>query len=671
MESRELDRLSINTIRTLAMDAVQAANSGHPGMPMGAAPMAYVLWTRFLRHNPRNPGWWNRDRFVLSAGHGSMLLYALLHLTGYALPLEDIKRFRQWGSHAAGHPEYGVTPGVETTTGPLGQGFATGVGMAMAERHLASRYNQPDLPIIDHYTYGIVGDGDLMEGVSSEAASLAGHLKLGRLIYLYDDNHISIEGSTDLAFTEDVLARFQAYGWHTERITDGNDLEEITHAIRRAQAETDRPSLIAVRTHIGYGSPNRQDTAKAHGEALGADEVRLTKEAYGWPPDSSFLIPEQALDNFRAAVDRGAEWEQDWRTLWARYQLSHPDLASELAASWNGEWPENWENLLPEFGADGEMATRSASGRVLNALSQSFPALMGGSADLGPSNETRIKEDGDFGPGSYQGKNVHFGVREHAMGSALNGLALHGGIRPYGGTFLIFSDYMVPSIRLASLMGLSVTYVFTHDSIGLGEDGPTHQPIEQLAGLRAMPGLIVFRPADANETREGWKLAMKSQNHPVALVLSRQKLPILAPEKTVNAGLGGYILSESSKPVPEVILMATGSEVSLVLKAQDVLEQQGVATRVVSLPSWEIFEQQSEDYRNTVLPSSVTARVAVEAASPFGWERYVGPSGATIGMHSFGASAPAGELFKQFGFTVDNVVNTALEVVERQQVRNV
>ncbi|MDA8194962.1 MAG: transketolase [Thermaerobacter sp.] len=660
--AHELDNLAITTIRTLAMDGVEAANSGHPGMPMGAAPMAYVLWTRFLRHNPQNPHWWNRDRFVLSAGHGSMLLYALLHLTGYDLGLEDLKRFRQWGSKAPGHPEYGLTPGVETTTGPLGQGFATGVGLAMAERHLAARYNREGCSIIDHYTYAIVGDGDLMEGVSSEAASLAGHLKLGKLIYLYDDNHVSIEGDTSLAFTEDAAARFRAYGWHVQRVADGNDLDAIEAAITTAQAETEQPSLIAVRTHIGYGSPHRQDTSKAHGEPLGADEMRLTKAAYGWPVDQPFFIPDQVLAHFRAAGAAGADREREWRVEWDRFTAAFSELAEELTQSWTGAAPPGWDANLPVFAEGTQIATRSASGQVLNALARNIPWLGGGSADLAPSNLTRLTEEGDFGPGSYAGRNFHFGVREHAMGGILNGMALHGGMRVYGGTFLIFSDYMLPPIRLASLMGLPVTYVFTHDSIGLGEDGPTHQPIEQLAGLRAMPELIVLRPADANETREAWAIAVTSTQKPVALALSRQNLPVLPAAKAAGTRQGGYILLDAANGRPEVILLASGSEVALAVTAREALELAGIATRVVSMPSWEIFDSQPADYRRLVLPPDITARVAIEAASPMGWERYVGLGGAIIAMPGFGASAPAGELFKHFGFTVDNVVATAKRV---------
>lgn len=661
MAVRDLDVLSINTIRTLAMDAVQAANSGHPGMPMGAAPMAYVLWTKFLRHNPKNPHWPNRDRFILSAGHGSMLLYALLHLTGYDLPLDELKKFRQWGSKTPGHPEFGHTVGVETTTGPLGQGFATGVGMAIAERHLAARFNRPGFAVVDHYTYAIVSDGDLMEGVASEAASLAGALKLGKLIYLYDDNHISIEGDTAIAFTEDVLRRFDAYGWHTSRVADGNDVDAIRAALDEARA-TDKPSLIAVRTLIGYGSPNRQNTPKAHGEALGEQEVRLTKQAYNWPEDPPFYIPQEVLPEFRRAVTEGAEYEASWQALYRDYEAQYPELARQYQAAMTGALPADLFDDLPVYETGSGMATRQASGQVLNALAAKLPTLMGGSADLGPSNNTTLNNAGDFSADTPEGRNMHFGVREHAMGSALNGMALHGGIRPFGGTFLIFSDYMRPAIRLASLMKQPVVYVFTHDSIGLGEDGPTHQPIEQLSSLRAIPGLYVFRPADANETREAWKAAVKSTEHPVALSLTRQKVPNLPPEKTVHTDRGAYILEETSAH-PDLILMASGSEVEITYAAYRQLASEGVNVRLVSFPCWELFEEQPASYRESVLPASVTKRIAVEAASVFGWERYVGLNGVIIGMHSFGASAPAEVLFREFGFTVENIVAHARKLL--------
>lgn len=660
MDTQNIQTLAINTIRTLAIDAVQKANSGHPGLPMGAAPMAYALWTHFLRHNPKNPQWANRDRFVLSAGHGSMLLYALLHLTGYDLPLEELKHFRQWGSLTPGHPEHGLTPGVETTTGPLGQGFATGVGMAMAEAHLAAQFNRPSYPIIDHYTYGIVSDGDLMEGVASEAASLAGTLKLKKLIYLYDDNQISIEGRTTLAFREDVLTRFSAYGWDTDRVADGNDVSAIMKAIGRAR-ETDKPSLIAVRNIIGYGSPNRQDTPKAHGEALGADEVRLTKAFYGWPEDAEFYIPDQALSHFRLALKRGQEEEMAWNDLWQGYQRDYADLAHTLEQGWAGELPTGVFDDLPQYDEGTALATRAASGEVLNAMAPRFPLLIGGSADLATSNNTHLKDQGDFSPENYNGRNLHFGVREHAMGSALNGMVLHGGLRVYGGTFLIFSDYMKPAIRLASLMKQPVVYVFTHDSIGLGEDGPTHQPVEQLAALRAIPRMHVIRPADANETREAWKHALETKDHPTALALTRQKLPALPSAKTEGLAHGAYILDDAEE-TPELILIASGSEVSLARQAYQVLTEQGRHVRVVSFPCWELFDQETSSYRDHVLPPHIP-RLAIEAASPFGWAKYVGLEGRIIGLDHFGASAPAETLFDRFGFTVDHVVQTAHEMM--------
>lgn len=659
---KDLDQLCINTIRTLSIDGVEAANSGHPGMPMGAAPMAYTLWTRFLRHNPRNPQWPNRDRFVLSAGHGSMLLYSLLHLTGYDLPLEELKRFRQWGSLTPGHPEYGLTPGVEVTTGPLGSGFATSVGLAMAERYLATRYNRPGFPVIDHYTYGICGDGDLMEGVAAEAASLAGHLKLGKLIYLYDDNQISIEGSTELAFTEDIGKRFEAYGWQVLRVADGNDVEAIAGALAAARAETERPSLIMVRTRIGYGSPNKEGSAAAHGSPLGADEARRTKAAYGWPEDQNFYIPDEALAHFRQAVAAGAAAEAEWNQLMERYAQAYPAEAAELRRILSGRLPEGWQEKLPTFAAGESMATRSASGKVLNAIAPALPELVGGSADLSPSNDTYLKGLGSWTPTDFSGRNIHFGVRENAMGAMLNGLSLHG-LRSYGGTFLVFSDYMRPMIRLASLMERPVVYVFTHDSIGVGEDGPTHQPIEHLAALRAIPDLVVFRPADANETAIGWRLALEQREHPFALILTRQKLPVLDPQAVQGAEKGGYILAEAGGGKPRVILIATGSEVAVALKARERLEAEGIPTRVVSLPSWELFEAQPREYREMVLPPEVTARVAVEAGVTMGWERYVGTAGAVVGLDRFGASAPGEVLMEQFGFTAENVAGVARRVL--------
>lgn len=660
-----LDQLCVNTIRTLSIDAVQQAKSGHPGMPMGAADVAYVLWTRFLKHNPTNPRWPNRDRFILSGGHGSMLLYSLLYLTGYDLPLEELKRFRQWGSRTPGHPEYGLTPGVETTTGPLGQGFATGVGMAIAERLLAARFNRPGYPLVDHYVYAIVTDGDLMEGISHEAASLAGHLGLGKLIYLYDDNHISIDGPTELAFTEDRCARFAAYGWHVQQV-DGHDHDAVAQAIRAAQAETARPSLIACRTHIGYGSPNRQDTAQVHGEPLGEEEVRLTKENLGWPTDQTFYIPDEALAHFRQAVPHGRDLENQWLQLFERYAAEYPELAEEWRQLWSGQLPKGWESALPAFSpADGQIATRAASGKVLNAIAPSLP-LVGGSADLTPSNNTELKEYGWIGPDAFDGRNIHFGVREHAMGAILNGLALHGGLIPFAGTFLVFSDYMRPAIRLAALMELPVIYVFTHDSIGLGEDGPTHQPVEHLASLRAMPNLTVIRPADATETAEAWRVALQRRS-PVALVLTRQGLPVLDRARLAPASLlerGAYVLADSDG-TPDLILIATGSEVHLALEARERLAAEGISARVVNMPSWELFEEQPQAYRDEVLPPAVQARVAIEAGVPLGWERYVGSQGETVGLTRFGASAPYKVLFEQFGFTPENVARVAAQVVAR------
>jgi transketolase len=664
----ELDQLCINTIRALAMDGVQKAKSGHPGMPMGMADVAYVLWTRFLRHNPTNPSWPNRDRFVLSAGHGSMLLYSLLHLSGYDLPLEELKRFRQWGSRTPGHPEYGLTPGVENTTGPLGQGFANGVGMAIAERFLAATFNQPDFPVFDHYTYAIVSDGDLMEGISHEAASLAGHLGLGKLVYLYDDNEISIEGSTDITFTEDVPARFGAYGWHVQEI-DGYDLDGIGAAISAAQEETERPSLIVCHTHIAYGSPNKQDTAGAHGAPLGEDEVRSTKEALGWPADASFLIPEEALAVFRQAVDRGQKTEAQWREILKGYRAAYPEQAGLLERLWEGELPEGWEDALPTFGlADGPLATRNASGAVLNAIAPKLPTLIGGSADLEPSNKTMLKSYDAFQRETPAGRNFHFGVREHAMGGILNGMALHGGVIPYGGTFLVFSDYMRPSVRLAAMMHLPVIYVWTHDSVWVGEDGPTHQPVEQIAALRLIPNLVVIRPADANETAAAWRVALERRDGPTALILSRQKLPV--PFETMKKSFqkvarGGYVLAESSG-VSHALMIATGSEVSLALEARELLAEQGVGVRVVSMPSWELFDAQPASYRDSVLPPPVTTRLAIEAGVTAGWSKYVGPTGGVIGLDRFGASAPYQVLMEKFGFTAEAVAERMLGLLKKK-----
>ena len=667
----KLDNLCVNTIRMLSADGVEKANSGHPGMPMGAAGMAYVLWTRFLRHNPLHPQWYDRDRFVLSAGHGSMLLYSLLHLTGYDLPLEELMNFRQWGSKTPGHPEYGLAPGVETTTGPLGQGFSNGVGMAIAERYLAAHFNQPGHVIVDHYTYVIVGDGDLMEGISHEAASLAGHLGLGKLICLYDDNHISIEGSTDIAFTESRTARFEAYGWHVQKVDDGNDLEAIETAITEAQKETGRPSFIAVRTHIGYGSPNKQDKSVAHGEPLGTEEIRLTKENLGWPIEPPFFIPDEASTHFRQAVDKGQAIEARWQEDFSSYKEANPDLAREWDIWMNGNLPEGWDSDIPDFPADKKgMATRVASGSVLNAVAPRLPNLLGGSADLAPSNKTEIKGEKDFQADIYEGRNLRFGVREHAMGSILNGMALHGGLMPYGGTFLVFSDYMRPAIRLAALMDLKVIYVFTHDSIGLGEDGPTHQPVEHLSALRTIPNLTVIRPCDANETSEAWRYALESQQGPVALALSRQGLPTLdrttfAPASGLSRG--AYILHDTKDGKPDVILIATGSEIPIALEAYEKLEEKGVKARVVSMPSWELFDKQPEEYQCQVLPSEIKSRIAIEAGITQGWHRYVGSTGEVIGLDSFGASAPYKVLYEKFGITADRAVGKALALLSTKE----
>jgi transketolase len=666
-ESREhLDQRCINTIRMLAADAVQKAKSGHPGMPMGAAAMAYVLWTRSLRHNPANPQWPDRDRFVLSAGHGSMLLYALLHLTGYDLSLEDLQQFRQWGSRTPGHPEYGHTPGVETTTGPLGQGFATGVGMAIAERWLAAQCNRPGQTIVDHHTYAIVSDGDLMEGIASEAASLAGHLRLGKLITLYDENRISIDGSTDLAFTEQVARRFEAYGWHVLGVSDGNDLDAVEAAIRSAQAETGRPSLLLCRTHIGYGSPNKQDSSKAHGEPLGEEELRLTKQKLGWPESPAFLVPEEVRQAFRAAAERGKAWEAEWRQRLRAHAAACPAEAARWERFQSAQLPEGWDAALPRYApGDPAVATRAVSGKVIQAVYSRIANLVGGSADLAPSNNTYVAEGGEFQAGTPGGRNFRFGVREHAMGAIANGMALHGGLRPYVATFLVFSDYMRPAIRLAALMGLPVVFIFTHDSIGLGEDGPTHQPVEHVMALRTIPGLRVIRPADATETVEAWRSALLHHG-PTCLILTRQNLPIpdrAAAQPGGGVERGAYVLADAPEGKPQVILIATGSEVAVALGAQKILQGKGIPSRVVSMPSWELFEAQPQAYRDAVLPPAVTARLAVEAGTPLGWHRYVGLHGDIVGLDRFGASAPAGVLFERFGFTPEQVAARALRLL--------
>ena len=664
--SPALDELCINTLRFLAVDAVEQAKSGHPGLPLGAAPMAYVLWTRFLRHYPRDPSWPNRDRFILSPGHGCALLYALLHLTGYDLPLDELKRFRQWGSKTPGHPEYGLTPGVEVTTGPLGQGFAMGVGMALAEAHLAATFNTPEFRVIDHYTYAIVSDGDLMEGISSEAASFAGTVRLGKLIYLYDNNHISIEGTTDLAFTEDVKDRFEAYGWQVLCVPDGEDLDAIDAAIRLAQAETSRPSLISVRNHIGYGSP-KQDTAAAHGEPLGADATKETKQKLGWPLQPTFYIPEAAEAHFRGAVTRGAAQQRGWWELFGGFRRATPQRGAQLEHSLRGEFPDDWDAGLPAFHTDLKgIATRDASGKVMNALAERVPQLMGGSADLSPSTKTTLVGYGDMGFGKDVGRNLHFGIREHAMGGIVNGMALHGGVIPYGATFLVFSDYMRPALRLAALMRAPSIFVFTHDSIGLGEDGPTHQPVSQLLSLRSIPGLLVIRPADANETGAAWKIALQERK-PVALVFSRQKLPVLDPEKypvAKEVGRGAYILLDSEAQPPQIILIGTGSEVHLALAARERLGQENVRARVVSMPSWELFDSQPAEYRSRVLPKDVP-KLAIEAGVSLAWCKYVGETGSVIGLDRFGASAPGEVVMEKLGFNVDNVVSHARALLGR------
>ncbi len=657
--TQSLEQLCIDTIRTLAMDAVQKANSGHPGTPMALAPLAYLLFTRHLRHNPADPLWMNRDRFVLSAGHASMLLYSALYLSGYDLSLEDIRQFRQWDSRTPGHPEHGITPGVETTTGPLGQGVGNAVGFAAAEAHLAAVFNRGGHRPVDHHTFFIASDGDMMEGVSHEAASLAGHLRLGKLIGFYDDNHITIEGDTALAFGEDVGARYEAYGWQVQQVADGNDLDALDGAIRAAKADTDRPSLVVVRTHIAFGSPNKVDTAEAHGSPLGEEEVRLTKQALGWPSLEPFFVPDDALAEWRKCRDRGESFQGEWRRQYAAFQAAQPDRAKELERRTRGELPAGWDADIPSFPPGKRVATRNASEQVLGAIAPRLPELMGGAGDLAPSTKTLMKGTGDFEAGHYDNRNMHFGVREHGMGAVLNGMALHGGILPYGATFLIFSDYMRPPIRLAALMERQVIYVFTHDSIGLGEDGPTHQPVEMLALLRAIPHLTVLRPADANETAEAWRVAIGHRYGPVAIALSRQNLAVLDRSKLGPASgvaRGAYILSEPAAGRPEVILLASGSEVEIVLAAQEKLAAREVPARVVSVPSLELFAREPERYRDEVLPPGIRRRVAVEAAHPMPWYRWVGDQGDVIGLTRFGASAPYDRIYRELGLTPDAVV---------------
>ena len=668
MSSSKLDELCVNTIRFLAVDAVQKANSGHPGAPLGAAPMAYVLWGRFLKHNPDDPEWPDRDRFILSCGHASAMLYALLHLTGYDLSLDDLKQFRQWGSRTPGHPEYGVVPGLEVTTGPLGQGFANGVGMAIAERWLAANYNRPGHEVIDHYTYAIVSDGDLEEGISSEAASMAGNLRLGKLIYLYDDNGISIEGKTDITFTEDVTRRFQAYGWQVIGPVDGFDIASVENALREAQADKEHPSLVVCKTVIGYGSPNKAGKASAHGEPLGEDEIRLTRKRLGWNYEEPFAVPPEALAHLRKAQARGRKQQDEWKQKLEVYRQAYPDDAHRLEIDLRGDLPEGWDSDLDGLfqNETRPVATRSASGLVMNALAPKIRSLVGGSADLSPSTKTELKEGGDYGSGDYGARNLHFGVREHAMGAIASGMARHGGIIPFTGTFLIFYDYMRPPVRLAAMMGLRVIYIFSHDSVGLGEDGPTHQPIEQLIGLRSVPNLVTIRPADATETVEAWKIALQRRHGPTALVLSRQNLPVLdrvnlAPASGVQRG--GYVLWDTAA-TPEVIIMGTGSEVHIALEAGKLLQEKGIRTRIVSLPSWELFDGQPENYREMVLPGNIKARISIEAGSPLGWERYVGDNGVIIGIPYFGASAPGKVIYEKLGLTVQHVADEAANLLQ-------
>jgi transketolase len=662
--AKSIDELCVDTIRTLAIDAVQKANSGHPGLPLGAAPMAYVLWSRYLKHNPRDPEWPDRDRFVLSAGHGCMLWYCLLYLTGYDVSLDDLKAFRQWGSRTPGHPEFGLTPGVEATTGPLGQGTANAVGMAIAERYLARRFNRPGHEIVNHRTFAIVSDGDLMEGISNEASSLAGHLGLGKLTFLYDSNQVSLDGPTSMAFTEDVGRRYEAYGWQVLRVEDGNtDLDAIDGALSAAERETRRPTLIIVRTTIGYGSPNKSGTSEAHGSPLGPEEVVLTKKSLGWDPEQQpFYVPDDALAHFRTAVERGKQSHFEWSRAFEEWATANRELAEEWRRDLAGELPIGWDADLPKWKAGEKEATRAAAGKVLNLLAERVPALLGGDADLSVSTSTKLKSEEDFDGQTGEGRNLHFGVREHAMAGIANGMAYHGGIRPFVATFFCFSDYMRPSVRLSAVAELPVIFVWTHDSVGLGEDGPTHQPVEHLMSLRAMPNFTVIRPADPNEAAEAWRVAMQHSDGPVGLVLSRQKLPVIDPAKyAAPSGLarGAYVVAEGSRGSPRLILIATGSEVSLALEAREMLELDGISTRVISMPSWELFAKQDPAYRDQVLPASVPARLSIEAGAKLGWERWVGERGDSIGLERFGASAPGEVLLKELGFDVDNVVAKA------------
>lgn len=665
--STDLPLLCINTIRLLSADAVQKANSGHPGMPMGAAPMAYVLWTKFMNYNPTNPDWHNRDRFILSAGHGSMLLYSMMHLTGYDVTLDDLKNFRQLHSKTAGHPEYHLIKGIETTTGPLGQGFVNGVGMAIAQKYLAARYNKPGYDIYYYNIYAIVSDGDLMEGISSEAASFAGHLRLGNLIYLYDDNHISIEGKTEITFTEDTVKRFEAFGWHVQTVEDGNDIEAITEAVKKAKEEKNKPSLIKVRTHIAYGSPNKVDTAGAHGSPLGEDELRATKINLGFDPDKSFYIPEEVKEYFKTVGEKGSIAEKEWNKLYEQYKKNFNETAQELDNLYSGKFEKGWEEALPKFDPkNGAVATRSASGKTINAIAKYFPTMIGGSADLEPSTDTFMKGLGSFQPGNYDGRNLHFGVREHSMGAELNGITLTQPMIAYGATFLIFSEYMRPPIRLAAIMGIRPIFIFTHDSIALGEDGTTHQPVEQLISLRSIPNLTVIRPADANETAQAWRAALEHKTGPVTLILTRQKLPVIDQSKYAGADnllKGAYILSDCEGR-PDAILIGTGSEVYLALEAQEKLKSDGIKARVVSMPSWELFEKQDEDYKEKVFPKDTRKRISIEAGSTIGWLKYVTDEGVSIGVDKFGESAPGDQIMKEYGITAENIIDKAKQLLK-------
>ncbi|MED3795279.1 transketolase [Niallia alba] len=664
----KLDHLSIASIRTLSIDTIEKAKSGHPGMPMGAAPMAYTLWTSYMNHNPKNPDWFNRDRFVLSAGHGSALLYSLLHLSGYDLSLDDLKQFRQWGSKTPGHPEYGHTVGVDATTGPLGQGIAMAVGMALAEKHLAGVYNKNNYPIVDHFTYSICGDGDLMEGVSAEAASLAGHLQLGKLVVMYDSNDISLDGDLDKSFSESVEQRFKAYGWQYIRVEDGNDTDQIAKALEEAKKDQSKPTLIEVKTIIGFGAPNKAGKSLVHGAPLGADELKLTKEAYKWTFEEDFYVPDEVYNHFKEKVAiHGDKKEKEWNDLFSNYEKEFPELADQLKSALSDTLPQGWDNDLPVYEEGSSLASRASSGEVINSISNNLPFLIGGSADLAGSNNTMIKGGDDFTPETPEGRNIWFGVREFAMGAALNGIVLHGGLKIFGGTFFVFSDYLRPAIRLAALMGLPVTYVFTHDSIAVGEDGPTHEPVEQLASLRAMPNLSVIRPADGNETAAAWKIALESTDKPTALVLSRQNLPTIKGTKD-NAydgvSKGGYVISPTEAGTPDALLIAAGSEVGLAVEAQQELEKDGINISVVSLPAWDRFEQQSNEYKETVLPKSVKKRLAIEMGSSLGWHKYVGDEGDVLSIDTFGASAPGNKILEEYGFTVSNVVKRLKALLE-------